>query len=133
MGYARGLGACVNQDPQYPSGCPSGFTLQQVMSNGKPFQLPDPAGSGVLCNQFACMNSAGQTPFAVTSASSAQSTTTSQIGLLAAAGLSVFLLPGPWKLLSLGLAAIVLTGLPCPPFCDANGQPLIRPAFYGGL
>lgn len=121
---------CPTVDPMYPTGCPAGYTLQELYyvpnsevtnvtaSTPGAIPLPNPSytGSG-SCLTYACMNSSMNTPSGVSDQQCYQNNQMIQIAV-AAAGL--LLLPGWLKLLA-PVVAFFLPGtvLPvCPGSAD---------------
>lgn len=121
MSYRLGLGlGAALVDPQYPAGCPSGYTVQAVPL----------AGSGPPL--IACANAAGQT---VGQAVSSQCASTPSMLLegwgppIAAGALALFVLPGAWKILGLGVfaAVAVMNAGGGRPVLNAQGQMTFDP------
>jgi hypothetical protein len=123
MGLQAASVTCPSVDPMYPTGCPAGFTAQQIfyVPNSEqpltygtpgPGAVPMPNPSIQNCNQsFSCVNAQGQSPIAATQGTCP--TLTPAAGwALGATALAVFLLPGVFKLLALpvGFFAFIFSG-----------------------
>lgn len=121
-----GIGAvCSQVDSEYPTGCPSGFTLQPVCyvpNSGQPERnctgapagyIPIPDGAG--CPTFTCLNAQFQSPFAVQD--QARESSCNLKYELIGGGAALFLLwilPGWWKLIALPIIPLtVLSSLEC--------------------
>lgn len=95
---------CVDHDPLYPGGCPSGYSLVDTGGGGAYYQGPQIGKPS--CHFMACQDPAGKTP-----AQNAQAGCPPDYlfyGLAAGAIIAVVLLPGWYKLASIGLGAYAL-------------------------
>ena len=105
-----GMGVTCLPDVQFPNGCPSGFSLQQVyyvpnseitnVTASTPGAVPVP---GAACQ---CLNSSGMSPLQVGQAQCPSVITApTSLALIAGAIAALILLPGGWKALALLPAA----------------------------
>ena len=134
--------ACANVDPQYPNGCPSGFTLQPVyyvpnipanagnpqagnvdVPANTPGAVPMPSNTNPNCNQYQCFNANNLAPYQAAQNACPKFTPTAMIAIAATVGI-VFFLPGAAKLLALPVFVVgtLLSG-EMVPVLDANGKP----------
>lgn len=117
IGLGQTCGAA--QDPTYPTGCPAGFTLQQM------FYVPNSEVTNVTastpgavpllsagCPQYICQNAQLQSPGQIASNAHFSSCNTEALIILAAGIAGLIFLPGWTKILSLAaLPASFLVGL----------------------
>lgn len=108
---------CPTIDVSWPSGCPSGFTAEEVFYTPNS-EAAETFGSGNTpfltgatdCPLYACVNAAGQSPTQVANASCQGGVKGNlPLILMGAGAVGLFVLPGWLKLL--GLAAIAAGGL----------------------
>lgn len=134
--------ACINADPQYPNGCPSGFTLQQVyyvpnipanagnpqagnvnVPASTPGAVPMPSNTVPGCTQYQCFNASNLGPYDAAQNACPKFTPMGMVVIAATAGI-VLLLPGATKLLALPVFVVgaLLSGQMVP-VLDASGKP----------
>jgi hypothetical protein len=110
MRVGMGLTCPTPADPSYPSGCPAGFTLQEMwyVPNSEVTNATastpgavqySPTGNG--CPGYICQNSQGQSPDSIAANARLTTCSTEAMAILAAGVAALIFLPGWSKLIAL--------------------------------